>query len=90
MAIQHLSSIPLAPREINKDIPEQLELICMKAMTAAPEKRYPSADAMIADLEAFRKNPGVSLDFELSDLRPEEADEPTQLLRTGGARTAAV
>ncbi len=88
VAIQHLSSIPLAPREINKDIPEQLELICMKAMTAAPEKRYPSADAMIVDLEAFRKNPGVSLDFELSDLRPEETDEPTQLLRTGGARTA--
>ena len=88
VAIQHLSSIPLAPREINKDIPEQLELICMKAMTADPEKRYPSADAMIADLEAFRKNPGVSLDFELSDLRPEETDEPTQLLRTGGARTA--
>ncbi|MDY5612154.1 Stk1 family PASTA domain-containing Ser/Thr kinase [Dysosmobacter sp.] len=88
VAIQHLSSIPLAPREINKDIPEQLELICMKAMTAAPEKRYPSADTMIVDLEAFRKNPGVSLDFELSDLRPEETDEPTQLLRTGGARTA--
>ena len=88
VAIQHLSSIPLAPREINKDIPEQLELICMKAMTAAPEKRYPSADTMIVVLEAFRKNPGVSLDFELSDLRPEETDEPTQLLRTGGARTA--
>lgn len=88
VAIQHLSSIPLAPREIKKDIPEQLELICMKAMTADPEKRYPSADAMIADLEAFRKNPGVNLDFELSDLRPEETDEPTQLLRTGGARTA--
>ena len=88
VAIQHLSSIPLAPREINKDIPEQLELICMKAMTADPDKRYPSADAMIADLEAFRKNPGVSLDFELSDLRPEETDEPTQLLRTGGTRTA--
>ena len=86
VAIQHLSSIPLAPREIKKDIPEQLELICMKAMTADPEKRYPSADAMIADLEAFRKNPGVNLDFELSDLRPEETDEPTQLLRTGGAR----
>ena len=32
VAIQHLSSIPLAPREINREIPEQLELICMKAM----------------------------------------------------------
>ena len=82
VAIQHLSSIPLAPREVNPDIPEQLELICMKAMTPDLERRYPSADAMIADLEAFRKNPGVSLDFELSDLRPEETDEPTQLLHT--------
>ena len=74
VAIQHLSSIPLAPREINKDIPEQLELICMKAMTA--------------DLEAFRKNPGVSLDFELEDLRPDEADEPTRPLRTGSVHAA--
>ena len=82
VAIQHLSSVPLAPREVNPDIPEQLELICMKAMAPDLDKRYPSADAMIADLEAFRKNPGVSLDFELSDLRTEEPDEPTQKLRT--------
>ena len=82
VAIQHLSSIPLAPREINPDIPEQLELICMKAMAPDLDRRYPSADAMIADLEAFRKNPGVSLDFELEDLRPEESDEPTRPLHT--------
>ncbi len=82
VAIQHLSSVPLVPREINPDIPEQLELICMKAMAPDLDKRYPSADAMIADLEAFRKNPGVNLDFELSDLRTEESDEPTQKLRT--------
>ena len=61
VAIQHLSSIPLAPREINPDIPEQLELICMKAMAPDLEHRYQSADAMIADLEAFRKNPEVRL-----------------------------
>ncbi len=54
----------------------------MKAMAPDPDKRYPSADAMIADLEAFRKNPGVNLDFELDDLRPEETDEPTQQLRS--------
>ena len=82
VAIQHLSSVPLAPREIDPDIPEPLELICMKAMAPDLDRRYPSADAMIADLEAFRKNPGVNLDFELSDLRPEENDEPTMLLRT--------
>ena len=89
VAIQHLSSIPLAPREINPEIPEQLELICMKAMAPDLDRRYPDADAMIADLEAFRKNPGVNLDFELSDLRPEETDEPTQALRTSAVRSAA-
>ena len=90
VAIQHLSSIPLAPREVNPEIPAQLELICMKAMAPELDKRYPSADAMIADLESFRKNPGVSLDFELSDLRPDDADEPTQALRTSAVRGGAV
>ncbi|MEG2175361.1 MAG: Stk1 family PASTA domain-containing Ser/Thr kinase [Oscillibacter sp.] len=84
VAIQHLSSIPLAPREVKPDIPEQLELICMKAMAPDLERRYPSAEAMIADLESFRKNPGVNLDYTMEDLRPEEVDEPTRLLRTGG------
>ena len=88
VAVQHLSSIPLAPREINPDIPEQLELICMKAMAPDIERRYFSADAMIADLEAFRKNPEVDLDFEMEDLRPTETDEPTRPIRTAAVHAA--
>ncbi|MDE6456948.1 MAG: Stk1 family PASTA domain-containing Ser/Thr kinase, partial [Dysosmobacter sp.] len=81
VAIQHLSSVPLAPRELNPEIPSQLELICMKAMTPDLSRRYASADAMIADLEDFRKNPNISLDFTMMDLRPEEPAEPTQPIR---------
>ena len=90
VAIQHLSSIPLAPRAINPDIPEQLELICMKAMAPDLEHRYQSADAMIADLEAFRKNPEVEMKFDLSDLRPEENDEPTRTIRTMPSHTVTI
>ena len=90
VAIQHLSSIPMAPREINPDIPEQLELICMKAMAPDLEHRYQSADAMIADLEAFRKNPEVEMKFDLSDLRPEENDEPTRTIRTMPSHTVTI
>ena len=90
VAIQHLSSIPLAPREINPDIPEQLEQICMKAMAPDLEHRYQSADAMIADLEAFRKNPEVEMKFDLSDLRPEENDEPTRTIRTMPSHTVTI
>lgn len=82
VAIQHLSAVPLAPRELNKEIPPQLELICMKAMTPDLDRRYASADAMIADLEDFRKNPNINLDFTMMDLRPEEPVEPTQPIRT--------
>ena len=82
VAIQHLSSVPLAPRELNPEIPPQLELICMKAMTPDLGRRYASADAMIADLEDFRKNPNINLDFTMLDLRPEEPAEPTQPIRT--------
>lgn len=89
VAIQHLSSIPLAPREIDPDIPGPLELICMKAMAPDRDRRYDSAEAMIADLDAFRKNPGVDLDIDPKDLHPEEPDEPTRLLRTGAVATAA-
>ena len=82
VAIQHLSSVPLSPRELNPEIPPQLELICMKAMTPDLSRRYASADAMIADLEDFRKNPNINLDFTMMDLRPEEPAEPTQPIRT--------
>ncbi|BAK99516.1 serine/threonine protein kinase PrkC [Oscillibacter valericigenes Sjm18-20] len=88
VAIQHLSSIPLAPREIDSDIPEPLELICMKSMAPDRDRRYDSAEAMIADLDAFRKNPGVDLDIDPKDLHPDEPDEPTRLLHTGSVATA--
>ncbi len=80
VAIQHLSSVPLSPREINPDVPEALELICMKAMASDIDKRYASADEMLADLEEFRKNPEVDLDFTIEDLHRETADEPTQYI----------
>ncbi len=80
VALQHLSSVPLSPREINPEVPEALELICMKAMASDIDRRYSSADEMLADLEEFRKNPEVDLDFTIEELRRTEPDEPTQYI----------
>ena len=41
VAIQHLSSVPLSPREIDPDVPEALEKICMKAMASDIDRLYP-------------------------------------------------
>lgn len=59
VAIQHISSVPLAPRELNPEIPEGLESITLKAMSSNLDRRYRNADAMISDLETFRKNPNA-------------------------------
>ena len=77
VAIQHLSSVPLNPREIDPDIPEAMELICMKAMSADRDKRYQSADAMLADLEKFRKDPSVDLDYIRTELTTSVDSQPT-------------
>ena len=84
VAIQHINSIPLSPREIDPEIPEALEAITMKAMASDVNQRYISADAMLADLEEFRKNPSINFDYTPADLLISEGDEPTQIL---GANT---
>ena len=83
IAIQHFSAVPLNPREINPDIPEALELICMKAMAPQLDRRYRTADEMVRDLEEFRKNPEINFDYDLLDLRGEATmDEPTMMIRS--------
>ena len=94
VAIQHINSIPLSPRELEPDIPEALEAITMKAMASDVNKRYISADAMLTDLEEFRKNPNINFDFRPEDMRFSDGeDEPTQIIgantpsaMTGGRR----
>ena len=89
VAIQHLSSVPLAPRDIDPSIPEPLELICMKAMAPDLEHRYQSADAMIADLEKFRRDPSVDMDYIRQELTAPAADtEPTMPLPTAQVASA--
>ena len=94
VAIQHINSIPLSPRELEPGIPEALEAITLKAMASDVNQRYISADAMLADLEEFRKNPNINFEFRPEDVRlTDEADEPTQIIgantpsaMTGGRR----
>ena len=83
VAIQHINSIPLSPREIDPSIPEALEAITMKAMAPNPDNRYLNADEMLADLEEFRKNPTINFEYNLNEFSvasPEEEDrDKTQI-----------
>ncbi len=44
---------PARPSLLNKDVPHDLESICLKALSPRPTDRYPSGDALADDLECF-------------------------------------
>ena len=67
VAIQHISAIPLMPREINPEIPIGLEDITMHAMESDLNMRFSSADEMLYSLEEFRRNPATVFGFAKSD-----------------------
>lgn len=50
----------------------------MRARSPNADKRYPTADAMLEDLERFRKDPDVDLDYIRADLCEAADSEPTQ------------
>lgn len=63
VAVMHMQSAAIPPREINSSIPEGLEEIVQRAMQKEPEKRYQSAAAMIKDIEEFKNNPSIVFEY---------------------------
>ncbi|MDR3278063.1 MAG: protein kinase, partial [Oscillospiraceae bacterium] len=74
IAIQHISAIPLMPRDINPDVPPGLEDIAMHAMEPDMNMRYATADEMLLDLEEFRKNPAVLFNYAVLTAKQDAAD----------------
>ena len=55
VAVKHMNTVPVSPREIVPEIPEELERICLKAMDADIDARYQTAGELLRDLEQVRK-----------------------------------
>lgn len=45
----------------DRDIPPELEAICLKALQKEPDDRYPSVNAMVEDLSAYRTDRPISV-----------------------------
>ena len=57
VAIAHINGGAEAPSLLNPNTPKGLEQIIMKAISLSPKDRYPSATAMLYDMDEFRKDP---------------------------------
>ena len=58
--LQVLSGEPVLPRELNPRAPHLLEIVCLRCLARSPGDRYPSAEALAADLEHYLR--GEALD----------------------------
>ncbi|HVM35585.1 MAG TPA: Stk1 family PASTA domain-containing Ser/Thr kinase [Actinomycetota bacterium] len=53
IAYKHVREDPRAPSDVNPDVPDALDAICLKALAKNPENRFTSARELSADLERF-------------------------------------
>lgn len=54
VAVKHMNTDPISPREIVPEIPEELERICLKAMNSDINARYQTASELLSDLEQYK------------------------------------
>jgi beta-lactam-binding protein with PASTA domain/predicted Ser/Thr protein kinase len=64
IAMKHISAIPEPPSTIRPDIPEDLDLVVLRALAKTPEERYPSAEEMDKDLARVAQGLAVSRETE--------------------------
>ncbi len=76
VALQHVSSVPKSLREINSDIPVELEAITLKAMNADINLRYQSIDEFLRDLNEYRLANTTSMPLIKAKMEEEKQDEP--------------
>lgn len=53
ISLMHRKKVPKPIREINPDVPEELERIALKAIEKNPDDRYQSADDMLKDIKNY-------------------------------------
>lgn len=59
IALMHIQNEMVSPREYYPDIPTSLEKIIRKCTQKKPERRYLTANALIADLNRVKENPNI-------------------------------
>jgi len=64
VAIKQISDKAVPLGEVAPEVPKALQDITARAMAKDPAARYPSARAMLNDLEAFKKDPSIRFEYE--------------------------
>jgi len=78
-AILRVEAVP--PSEFNRDIPAELERIVLQALRKELAERYQSAQALLIDLQQFKRQLEFTAELDRSGSRSQRAEAETQVLR---------
>lgn len=70
-----LNETPPPPSEWNREIPDEVERIISKSLQKDPDRRYPSADRLLADLQELQESFEIARYKERIEARPEDTKE---------------
>ncbi len=71
---------PRPPRQLDENVPKELDRICLKALSKRASERYSTAKDMAEDLRAFLTGPISSLSIEMSSPTAVNAVQPVSVL----------
>lgn len=91
LTLKHINELPRNPREIRPDLPPGLIRVIMTCLEKRPEKRYQSADQVLADLVLVEQEISSGKIPAPPSVRPEKtAKSPPRRFRASVPRAAAV
>ena len=89
VALMHIQSDMIPPRQYYPDIYSSFEKVIMKATQKKPERRYLTASALIADLKRVKNNPNIDIVVAPTSITnsptQEWTKEDVQAIRDGSA-----
>jgi eukaryotic-like serine/threonine-protein kinase len=62
IAMKHIGETPRSPSDLRPEVPEDLDLVVLRALSKEPKERYQSASAMDSDLEAVARGGHVPVE----------------------------
>ena len=93
VALMHIQSEMIPPRQYYPDIYSSFEKVILKATQKKPERRYLTASALIADLKRVQNNPNIDIVVAPTSITnsptQEFKKEDMQAIRAAGANGAA-
>jgi serine/threonine-protein kinase len=89
IVMKHVSGRPLPPKDVNPDVPEELDAVVARLLARDPEDRYRDADELIEDLERVQRgeSPAVAATQRLEQQPPSAVTAPPKASRDDNRRS---